>query len=35
MDHMRAEGRLRSGDIVLLAGFGAGLSFAAQVVVAP
>jgi 3-oxoacyl-[acyl-carrier-protein] synthase III len=35
MDHMRADGRLRSGDVVLLAGFGAGLSFAAQVVICP
>jgi len=35
MDHMRAEGRLRSGDIALLVGFGAGLSYAAQVVVCP
>ncbi len=35
MDHMRADGRLRSGDVVLLAGFGAGLSFASQVVICP
>jgi 3-oxoacyl-[acyl-carrier-protein] synthase-3 len=35
MDHMRAEGRLRSGEIALLVGFGAGLSYAAQVVVCP
>ncbi len=35
MDHMRADGRLRSGDVALLAGFGAGLSFAGQVVVSP
>jgi 3-oxoacyl-[acyl-carrier-protein] synthase III len=35
MDHMRAQGRLRSGDTVLLVGFGAGLSYAAQVVVCP
>ena len=35
MDHMRSNGRLRSGDVVLLAGFGAGLTFAAQVVIAP
>ena len=32
LDHMRAEGRLRSGDTVLLVGFGAGLSYAGQVV---
>ena len=35
LDHMRADGRLRSGDVVLLVGFGAGLSYAAQVVVCP
>ena len=32
LDHMRADGRLRSGDTVLLVGFGAGLSYAGQVV---
>ena len=32
LDHMRADGRVRSGDTVLLVGFGAGLSYAAQVV---
>jgi 3-oxoacyl-[acyl-carrier-protein] synthase III len=35
MDHMRADGRVRSGDKVLLVGFGAGLSYAAQVVTFP
>jgi 3-oxoacyl-[acyl-carrier-protein] synthase-3 len=35
LDHMRAEGRVRSGDVVLLVGFGAGLSYAGQVVVIP
>jgi 3-oxoacyl-[acyl-carrier-protein] synthase III len=35
LDHMRADGRLRSGDTALLVGFGAGLSYAAQVVVIP
>ena len=35
LDHMRTEGRLRPGDTVLLVGFGAGLSYAAQVVVCP
>lgn len=35
LDHMRTEGRLRSGDTVLLVGFGAGLSYAGQVVVCP
>ncbi len=32
LDHMRADGRVRSGDTVLLVGFGAGLSFAGQVI---
>jgi 3-oxoacyl-[acyl-carrier-protein] synthase-3 len=35
LDHMRTEGRLRSGEIVVLVGFGAGLSYAAQVVICP
>ena len=35
LDHMRADGRLRSGDTALLVGFGAGLSYAGQVVVFP
>ena len=35
LDHMRAPGRPRSGETVLLVGFGAGLSYAAQVVVCP
>jgi 3-oxoacyl-[acyl-carrier-protein] synthase-3 len=35
LDHMRTEGRVRSGDTVLLVGFGAGLSFAGQVVICP
>ena len=35
LDHMRAEGRIRSGDLALLVGFGAGLSYAAQAVVLP
>jgi 3-oxoacyl-[acyl-carrier-protein] synthase III len=35
LDHMRTQGRLRSGDTMLLVGFGAGLSYAAQVVVCP
>ena len=35
LDHMRADGRLRSGDTALLVGFGAGLSYAGQVVVIP
>jgi 3-oxoacyl-[acyl-carrier-protein] synthase-3 len=35
LDHLRADGRMRSGDTVLLVGFGAGLSFAGQVVICP
>jgi 3-oxoacyl-[acyl-carrier-protein] synthase III len=35
LDHMRVDGRARSGDVVLLVGFGAGLSYAGQVVVMP
>ncbi len=35
IDHMRAAGRARSGDTTLLVGFGAGLSYAGQVVVLP
>jgi 3-oxoacyl-[acyl-carrier-protein] synthase-3 len=35
LDHMRADGRVRSGDTALLVGFGAGLSYAAQVVTCP
>ncbi|QBJ91001.1 ketoacyl-ACP synthase III [Streptomyces seoulensis] len=35
LDHMRAAGRITSGDILLLVGFGAGLSYAAQVVICP
>ncbi|MGI9002424.1 MAG: beta-ketoacyl-ACP synthase III [Pseudonocardia sp.] len=35
LDHMRADGRLRSGDTVLLVGFGSGLSYAGQVVICP
>jgi 3-oxoacyl-[acyl-carrier-protein] synthase-3 len=35
MDRMLAEGQARSGDLALLIGFGAGLAYAAQVVVLP
>ncbi|SFO86466.1 3-oxoacyl-[acyl-carrier-protein] synthase-3 [Amycolatopsis arida] len=35
LDHMRADGRVRSGDVVLMVGFGAGLSYAGQVVICP
>lgn len=35
MDHMRAAGRISSGDVALIIGFGAGLSYAGQVVICP
>jgi 3-oxoacyl-[acyl-carrier-protein] synthase-3 len=35
MDHMRVAGRIKTGDVVLLVGFGAGLSYAGQVVICP
>src|SRR5882757_5887964 len=35
LDHMRAAGRVHSGDVLLFVGFGAGLSYAAQVVISP
>lgn len=35
MDHMLAAGRIHSGDVALLIGFGAGLSYAGQVVICP
>lgn len=35
LDHLRTTGQARSGDVALLVGFGAGLSFAAQAVVLP
>jgi 3-oxoacyl-[acyl-carrier-protein] synthase-3 len=35
MDHMRAAGRIKTGDLALLVGFGAGLSYAGQVVLVP
>lgn len=35
IDHMRNDGQVRSGDVALLVGFGAGLSYAGQVVVLP
>lgn len=35
LDHMRAKGRIQRGDVMLLAGFGAGLSYAAEVVICP
>jgi 3-oxoacyl-[acyl-carrier-protein] synthase-3 len=35
LDHMRAEGRAKKGDVVLAVGFGAGLSYAGQVIICP
>lgn len=35
IDHMRSAGEISSGDLLLLVGFGAGLSYAGQVVVCP
>jgi 3-oxoacyl-[acyl-carrier-protein] synthase-3 len=35
LDHMRDDGRVQSGDVALLVGFGAGLSYASQVVICP
>ncbi|MGW5052411.1 beta-ketoacyl-ACP synthase III [Actinokineospora sp. NPDC004072] len=35
MDHMRAAGRVKPGDVALLIGFGAGLSYAGQAVICP
>jgi 3-oxoacyl-[acyl-carrier-protein] synthase-3 len=35
IDHMRASGEISRGDVLLLVGFGAGLSYAGQVVICP
>lgn len=35
LDHMRVAGTVHSGDVVLVVGFGAGLSYAGQVIIAP
>lgn len=35
IDHMRSAGEITSGDVLLLVGFGAGLSYAGQVVICP
>jgi 3-oxoacyl-[acyl-carrier-protein] synthase-3 len=35
LDHMRAAGRVNTGDVLLMVGFGAGLSYGAQVVISP
>jgi 3-oxoacyl-[acyl-carrier-protein] synthase III len=35
LDHMRAAGRVHRGDVMLMVGFGAGLSYAGQVTICP
>lgn len=35
LDHMRKEGTVKTGDVVLMVGFGAGLSYAGQVIICP
>jgi 3-oxoacyl-[acyl-carrier-protein] synthase-3 len=35
IDHMRAAGEISRGDVLLMVGFGAGLSYAGQVVICP
>ncbi|MET0234044.1 MAG: beta-ketoacyl-ACP synthase III [Kibdelosporangium sp.] len=35
LDHMRKSGRVNTGDVLLMVGFGAGLSYAGQVVISP
>ncbi|GAB2976471.1 ketoacyl-ACP synthase III [Amycolatopsis acidiphila] len=35
LDHMRKAGTVHSGDVLLMVGFGAGLSYAGQVVICP
>lgn len=35
LDHMRAAGSVRSGDVMLMVGFGAGLSYAGQIAICP
>lgn len=35
LDHMRAAGTVKKGDVVLMVGFGAGLSYAGQVIICP
>ncbi|MGH3449699.1 MAG: beta-ketoacyl-ACP synthase III [Haloechinothrix sp.] len=35
LDHMRSKGQVKQGDVVLTVGFGAGLSYAGQVLIAP
>lgn len=35
LDHMRGAGRIQRGDVVLIVGFGAGLTYASQVIICP
>ncbi|SDK69705.1 3-oxoacyl-[acyl-carrier-protein] synthase-3 [Actinopolyspora mzabensis] len=35
IDHMRSAGEINSGDVLLLVGFGAGLSYGGQVIICP
>ncbi|QWF83094.1 beta-ketoacyl-ACP synthase III [Amycolatopsis sp. CA-230715] len=35
LDHMRKAGTVKSGDVALIVGFGAGLSYAGQVIICP
>lgn len=35
LDHMRKAGTVKAGDVVLMVGFGAGLSYAGQVIICP
>ncbi|WP_020671384.1 beta-ketoacyl-ACP synthase III [Amycolatopsis nigrescens] len=35
LDHMRAAGTAKKGDVVLMVGFGAGLSYAGQAIICP
>ncbi|NKQ59267.1 ketoacyl-ACP synthase III [Amycolatopsis sp. K13G38] len=35
LDHMRKAGTVKTGDVILMVGFGAGLSYAGQVVICP
>ncbi|MFD2418570.1 beta-ketoacyl-ACP synthase III [Amycolatopsis pigmentata] len=35
LDHMRKAGRVKTGDVMLTVGFGAGLSYAGQVIINP
>ena len=35
LDHMRKAGTVKRGDVILMVGFGAGLSYAGQVIICP